>query len=258
MPSVIELKTDGKTAHPAAITPAVKFCGLRTAADVRAVNQVFTESGGRAPKYAGFVCVPGRRRFVSAAQVMQLRSILAPGVRAVGVFQNAPLEEIMTLAVSGGIDLVQLHGSEDAQYLAQLRKMLDSSRSDSRLGEKSQSALLGSRENTSRIEIIQAFGIETTADLVAARASSADYLLLDAVGGGSGTTFDWRLLRDFPRPYFLAGGLRPQNVAQAIAQLAPFGLDVASGIENSAGVKELSLMQDFARAALQTWPCACE
>lgn len=242
---------NGENAGSISETPVIKFCGLRTAADVLAVNQVFTETGGRAPKYAGFVCVPGRRRFVCAEQVVQLRKILAKDVYAVGVFQNAPLSKIVALAASGGIDFVQLHGNEDPQYLSQLRAALDTSAQNQSESGCTQIDSLQYGSGKHRIGIIQAFGIKTAADFAAARESKADYVLLDAVGGGTGTSFDWRLLHDFPRPYFLAGGLNSQNVAQAVAQLAPFGVDVASGIENSDGVKELSLMQDFVHVALQ-------
>lgn len=234
--------------------PIVKFCGLRTAADVQAVNQVFAESNGRAPKYAGFICVPGRRRFVPAAQVLHLRKLLAKEIKAVGVFQNAPLSDICLLVENGGIDAIQLHGREDAHYIAQLRKALsgiESAAMRSNLSEP-ENGVRNAQKKHEKIELIQAFGIESAADLALARESTADFVLLDAVGGGSGATFNWQLLQNFPQPYFLAGGLHPKNVRAAIELLAPFGIDVSSGIEDSSGVKDLSLMRDFLGAVWQT------
>ena len=77
--------------------------------------------------------------------------------------------------------------------------------------------------------------------------SSADLILLDSGGGGTGTVFDWDLLEPIRRPWFLAGGLSPENAADAIRRLAPYGVDVSSGIETD-GVKDIQKMNDFVRA----------
>ena len=94
--------------------------------------------------------------------------------------------------------------------------------------------------------LIQAFRVETADDLRAAERSTADEILLDS-GAGTGTAFDWALLRDAARPYFLAGGLSPENVAGAVTLLRPYAVDVSSGIETG-GVKDRMKMAAFVAA----------
>ena len=123
---------------------------------------------------------------------------------------------------SGVIDVAQLHGSEDDDYIARLR------------------ALTGK-------PIFRAFKVKSEADLPAIENCAADLVLLDS-GAGTGKTFDWSLVRSVQRPYFLAGGLDPDNVADAIAALHPYGVDVSSGIETD-GVKDESKMAAFVAVA---------
>ncbi|XCB30513.1 phosphoribosylanthranilate isomerase [Arcanobacterium hippocoleae] len=207
----------------------IKFCGIRSESDVYAVNQVFAERRGNEPKYVGFICVPGRRRFVEADKILRLRELLDSRVRTVGVFQDAPISAAAAVVESGAVDTVQLHGNESAKYIRQLRETLDC---------------------CGGAEIVQAFGIRTEADVKAANESSADIVLCDAFGGGTGKTFDWRLLAKISRPYILAGGLNSQNVRSAVQKLHPFGVDVSSGIEDAAGAKNLQLMREFVHEAL--------
>ena len=95
--------------------------------------------------------------------------------------------------------------------------------------------------------IMQAFRVDTPADLEKAQASSADYILLDSGDGGTGETFDWSLLAGVTRPYFLAGGLDPENVGGAVEKLKPYAVDVSSGIETD-GKKDPEKMRSFVRA----------
>ena len=94
--------------------------------------------------------------------------------------------------------------------------------------------------------IIQAFRIQTEADIEKAVRSSADLILLDAGTGGTGTSFDWSLIQNIERPWLLAGGLYPENVAEAIRQLKPYGVDVSSGIETD-GKKDSRKMERFVK-----------
>ena len=119
------------------------------------------------------------------------------------------------------IDIAQLHGSEDQAYLNRLRQLTDK-------------------------PLIRAFRIQTAADLEAAKSCGADAILLDS-GAGTGTVFDWNLLKNMERPYFLAGGLSPDNVADAVRTLHPFAVDVSSGIETG-GVKDPEKMAAFVAA----------
>ena len=112
----------------------------------------------------------------------------------------------------GVIDLAQLHGNESEEYIHSLRF---------RTGG----------------ELIKAFSIKTREDVEKAKKSSADYILLDHGKGGTGESFDWSLIRNMDRPYFLAGGLNAENVEQAILQTHPFAVDISSGVETD-GVKD--------------------
>ena len=152
-----------------------------------------------------------------------MREALNPAIKAVGVFVREEPEIVAGLLNEGVIGLAQLHGGEDEAYIARLRTLTDR-------------------------PLIQAFRVEAPADLDRARASSADCILLDNGAGGTGAAFDWSLLAGFDRPYFLAGGLGPENVAEAVAALRPFAVDVSSGIETD-GYKDISKMKAFVMAA---------
>lgn len=185
------------------------------AADIAAANALH-------PEYIGFVFAPGSRRAITPEQAAALKQQLAPGIKAVGVFANAPVAEVAALLAAGVIDIAQLHGQEDEAYLQALRERTDK-------------------------PILKAFRVDTAADLEYAAAFPADGLLLDSGTGGTGTVFDWALLQNFPRPYFLAGGLNPENVGTAIQTLHPYAVDVSSGIETD-GKKEAKKMAAFAAA----------
>lgn len=179
------------------------------------------------PDYAGFVFAPGRRQ-VTAEQAENLRRQLDPAIAAVGVFVKAPVEEAAALANRGTIQLIQLHGEEDEAYVKTLRW----------------------RTQAPIIRVIRVRGPESLWDL---DRYDCDYFLLDTYSGsqfgGMGKTFDHSLIRQarFPRPFFLAGGLDPANVAAAIAESSPFGVDTSSGIE-TAGIKDENKIRAFVSA----------
>lgn len=193
----------------------LKLCGLVRICDIEAVNRLN-------PEYIGFVFAKKSRRYVDPAQAWELRARLDKGISPVGVFVNESPEAIADLVRSGIIDVVQLHGSEDEDFLRKLRELVS-------------------------CPIIKAFSVKTPQDVRIACESSADLILLDSGGGGTGTVFDWDLLEPIRRPWFLAGGLSPENAADAIRRLAPYGVDVSSGIETD-GVKDIQKMNDFVRA----------
>ena len=192
----------------------IKLCGLTRPEDITAANAL-------EPDFVGFVFSPKSRRCVTAEQARALRSQLSPAIQAVGVFVDEEPERVAALLEAGIIDLAQLHGREDEGYLERLRALTEK-------------------------PILQAFQIKTAEDLMRTQSSSVDYILLDS-GAGTGTTFDWGLLTSVRRPYFLAGGLGPDNVAQAIQVLHPWGVDVSSGIETG-GVKDFHKMAAFVAA----------
>ena len=178
----------------------IKICGLRRPQDIEAVNAA-------RPDFAGFVVeVPGSRRSVDKRELRELAGRLEEGILSVGVFVNALPELVAELLEEGTLDLAQLHGQEDEIYMAELR----------RLTEK---------------PLIQAFSIQTGQDAEQALESRADYLLLDQGRGGTGQTFDWSLLPEINRPFFLAGGLGEENLERAIRQVRPWAVDLSSSLE---------------------------
>ena len=178
----------------------IKICGLSRPCDIEYVNEA-------KPDFCGFIInVPKSKRNVSPDTVRQLVKNLSPDVKPVGVFVNAPMDEIAALTEDGTLAYVQLHGKEDEAYIAALRERI-------------------------HVPIIQAFKVTCPEDVAHAQQSSADYILLDNGSGGTGKTFDWSHLRDITRPYILAGGLGPDNLGLAISQLAPWGVDLSSGVE---------------------------
>lgn len=177
----------------------IKCCGMFRAEDIAAVNEA-------RPDFCGFIVdFPKSHRSVSAEQARELRTQLDEGIAAVGVFVDETPERIAGIARECTFDAVQLHGNEDEACIERLRELTDAT-------------------------IIKAFKVRAQRDLEAARTSSADYVLLDN-GQGTGTAFDWELLEGFDRLYFLAGGLTPENIPEAIERLRPYALDVSSGIE---------------------------
>ena len=207
----------------------IKLCGLRTRADVAAANAA-------APDFAGFVIdVPGRRRSVSADEAAALSRELDSGIVRVGVFAGEPAEEVARLVAQGAIDAVQLHGDEDESYLASLRAALGSSGAAPSADSAFDAAARPDRARW-RGRIVRAFRVRGADDLAAARDCGADVVLLDG-GAGEGRAFDWECLCGFPRPFFLAGGLSPENVAGAVERVRELagtslvGVDMSSGVE---------------------------
>ena len=189
----------------------IKLCGLSRLCDVDAVNDL-------RPEYVGFVFWEKSRRYVAPELAASLRKNLAAGIQAVGVFVDECPERIAALTGLGVIDVVQLHGSEDNAYISCLRTLTNT-------------------------PIIQAFRVSSPQDLAEARESTADFVMLDS-GKGTGSLFDWSIVHGFARPFFLAGGLTPENVAAAIHEINPFAVDVSSGIETQ-GVKDRAKMTAF-------------
>ena len=178
----------------------IKICGLRRPEDIAYVNEA-------KPDFAGFIIdVPKSRRNVPREKVRELTALLSPEILPVGVFVNAPMETILSLVTDGTLKAVQLHGQESQSYLEELKKQV-------------------------AVPLIRAFAIRSPEDLTEAEKSPADFVLLDNGAGGTGETFDWSLLSSFDRPFFLAGGLRLENITEAVSRFHPYALDLSSGVE---------------------------
>ena len=192
----------------------IKLCGLTRPEDIEIANAL-------SPYYIGFVFFEKSRRYVEEEKARGLKSLLSKDIKAVGVFVDETPGKIAHLLDSGIIDIAQLHGSEDDGYIKRLRTLSDK-------------------------PLIKAFRILSEDDVKRAQESSADFVLLDS-GQGSGNTFDWELLSDIKRDYFLAGGLDSGNVSDAIRALHPFAVDVSSGIETD-HIKDKNKMAAFVSA----------
>ena len=192
----------------------IKMCGLTSESDIDYVNRI-------RPEFVGFVFAPASKRFITHRNAALLRQELNEGIIAVGVFVDAPPDYAADLVQYGIIDMIQLHGSENNGYIADLRGLTTA-------------------------PIIKAFEVSSAEDIKAAEYSNADIVLLDA-GKGSGEMFDHSLLSGITRPYILAGGLTPENVGGIVNSLAPFAVDASSSLELD-GKKDFQKMKAFADA----------
>ena len=198
----------------------IKICGLTREEDIEAVNRIL-------PDYIGFVFFRKSHRYLTAEQAVALKKKLDPRIRAVGVFVDEEKEVVSNLLNHGIIDIAQLHGNEDEEYISSLREMTDK-------------------------PLIRAFQIRSEDPSVIgeilkkAQESSADLVLIDS-GAGSGKVFDWSILKDFPRDYFLAGGLDAENVEEAVRRTGAWAVDVSSNVETDKR-KDAKKMQAFVDA----------
>lgn len=177
----------------------IKLCGLKSIKDIEMVNRL-------KPEYVGFVMWDKSHRNVTKDTLRTLKASLDSAIKAIGVFVDENIETVAELLNEGLIDAAQLHGNEDNDYIRKLKELT----SDDTI-------------------VIKAFKVDE-GNLGKSLESYADVVLFDP-GKGDGMTFSWEVLKNYPRPFFLAGGLTPENVSLAIKTLKPFAVDVSSGIE---------------------------
>lgn len=186
----------------------IKICGLKCPEDIAYVNEA-------KPDYCGFIIeFPKSSRNVTGDQVRILIAELDKNIIPVGVFVNAAPERVEELLLDGTIRIAQLHGQEDDDYIRRIQKNTGS-------------------------QVIKAFSVKVAQDIELALKSPADYILLDQGGGGTGQTFDWSLIPEIKRPFFLAGGLGADNLEQAVDMIRPYAVDLSSSVETD-GVKDRS------------------
>lgn len=196
----------------------IKFCGIRRLEDVAAVNLC-------QPDYMGMILSGGFRRSISQEQAQRLVQEKSDAIAAVGVFVNESSEIICRMAEQLHLQVIQLHGNESAEQIQTLQQKTG-------------------------LPVWKALRIGTLEELEAARTNPADCLILEgktgAGIGGTGVCADWELLarHSWNRSFFLAGGLQPENVLEAIATVSPTGVDFSSGIEED-GVKSLRRMKQL-------------
>ncbi|KUJ78669.1 phosphoribosylanthranilate isomerase [Ruegeria profundi] len=207
---------------------SVKICGLTAPDHVRAA----AEAGAR---YVGFVFFPKSPRHLTIEGATELAHLVPSGVAKVALTVNASDEELDRITATVPLDMLQLHGKESPDRVADLR---------ARYG----------------LPVMKAVGVADAEDLAAIDLYSevADQLLIDAkpprqseLPGGNGLAFDWRLLagrKYWRRPWMLAGGLTPDNVAEAMRMTGARQVDVSSGVESAPGVKDAAKIRAFIEA----------
>jgi len=210
------------------MTIAMKFCGLTRPGDVSAAARAEAA-------YIGLVFFTKSPRNLSFETARELAMLAPPGLAKVALTVNADDAMLDALMAAVPIDMVQLHGSENPDRVAEVR---------ARTG----------------LPVMKALGIGEAADLaqIDLYAQVADQLLIDAkppkdatLPGGNGLSFDWRLLagrKYWTKPWMLAGGLTPENVAEAVRLTGARQVDLSSGIESAPGVKDAAKMMAFAKA----------
>jgi len=191
----------------------IKICGLSRSCDIDAANAA-------KPDYIGFVFAKSQRK-VTPDQAFTLRQSLTQGIIPVGVFVNESINTVLSMVTSGIIDVIQLHGDENEAYIQTLR-------------------------TKTTAPIIKAVPVLKAGDAQSQMALPADFLLLDQKGGGSGRPFDWTLIGELERPFFLAGGLDIDNITTAVQSTSPFAVDISSGVETD-GLKDFDKIQAIVR-----------
>lgn len=202
----------------------IKICGIKTLEDAR----VSVEAGA---DYLGFNFYPKSPRFIQSEACAAITAVLKnehPAVRLVGVFVNSSVDEIKRIMEQCSLDLAQLHGDETAEFRA-------------RLGSKAFKAFRGVPDGQAG-----AF----------ARAEAPAFLVDSSVKGaygGTGAVADWPAAAELAGQYplLLAGGLKPENVAEAVRQVKPWGVDTASGVESIPGRKDAAKIKEFVAAVRQ-------
>jgi len=203
----------------------IKICGITSHAQARAISEMGAQC-------LGFIFVRSSPRYICPERAREIVERLGPEVKSVGVFVNEPLASVEAICSRVGLDLIQLHGGEPPEYCRRLKK-----------------------------RAIKALRLKDLEDVEAAKGyeDCVRALLVDSYSpeahGGTGLTGDWtlarRVIENSALPVILAGGLDEGNVAQAIRQVRPFGVDASSRLELRPGIKDLCRVERFIRACTQ-------
>ncbi len=207
----------------------IKLCGVRTVEDALLCAEAGADE-------IGVIFAARSKRRVDLAMAQAIRAALPADLPVVGVFLDAPLDEVLRTVREAGLQAAQLHGAWPAAELHGARTAAE------------HHGATAAHDSIPFYAALQVSGVES----LEARPGAAR-ILLDGPAGGSGKSFAWSLAAHararFAAPLFIAGGLSPENVAQAIAEAQPAGVDVASGIENAHGYKDPARVRAFVRAA---------
>lgn len=191
----------------------IKICGIKRIEDIKIVNRY-------KPDYIGFVFADSKRK-VSHETAKMLRDNLDCDIVPVGVFVDSTIDEIIKIFDEGTIDIAQLHGNENEDFISLLKE-----------------------KTGNQLKIINAIEMSENINLDEYCNSKADYLLLDS-GKGSGKTFDWNLIKsDLKKDFFLAGGLSSSNISDAIGEIKPYAVDLSSSLETD-GFKDENKIKEI-------------
>ena len=252
----MEKKTVKQESNPHNNTPKIKICGLKRKKDIEIVNKY-------RPDYIGFVFA-GSKRKVTKEQATELRKMLNSDILAVGVFVNEGIDKIVDLVEDKVIDLIQLHGDEDKEYIIKLREALSTKQIDAKIIK---AIRVKSGDNVKEIFMRNDLLIDDLLDENVQKnekhnlsdkkrcfknnyklITQIDYILFDTYSskeyGGTGQAFDWNILKDIKQPFFLAGGLNSENVNDAIKTCNPYVVDVSSAVETD-GYKDEEKIKEF-------------
>ena len=229
----------------------VKICGTTNLEDAQAGIAAGADA-------LGFIFAPSKRR-IEVERAAEIIAQLPAGVEKIGVFVNETPEQVAAVAAEAGLTGVQLHGDEDARQMPEFRRALGSRRIIKALQVAELAKDAGKLE-----EFLEALSNATAGPLTArplgmTNENAVDAILLDAGSaaerGGTGRPFDWAAAQPMMNalrgklPVIVAGGLTPENVAEAVRQFAPYGVDVVSGVEREPGIKDTAKVARFIAAA---------
>ena len=195
----------------------IKICGITNKIDALNASSLGVDM-------LGFVFYKKSNRYVDPMAVEDIANELPPSIAKVGVFVDDDMGKVREIAQNVSLDILQFHGSETPEYCKSFK---------------------------GAYKVIKAFRLKSKDDLKAINDYDTDYYLLDTYKadsiGGTGETFDWKMLKDFEilKPVMLSGGLKPDNVMLAIKEVAPYAVDVSTGVEKSSGKKDMELMKKF-------------
>jgi phosphoribosylanthranilate isomerase len=213
----------------------VKVCGITNSGDAMKACDLGAD-------FLGFIFVKRTPRAVNKEAVREIVSLVSVESEAphkpalVGLFKNEDLKKAAETVISCGLDHVQLHGDESPDYCAKLKDSIWV-------------------KGDIRIKVIKVFKVKEEIMPIGEYGlddyTKADFFVFDTyhpvVAGGTGEGFDWKVLKqyDINKPFFIAGGLTPANVLEAVKAVSPYGVDVSSGVEKAPGIKDDKLLKEF-------------
>ncbi len=195
----------------------IKICGITNKIDAMNASKLGVDM-------LGFVFYKKSKRYIEPLTAEDIINELSPSIGKVGVFVDEVEKNVIKIAEDTDLDTLQFHGNETPEYCSSFRY---------------------------KYKVIKAFRLKTKKDLKRINDYTVDFYLLDTYKrdsiGGTGETFDWKILMDFEilKPIILSGGLNPENIARAVKELSPYGVDVSTGVETAPGKKDLTLMKKF-------------